>query len=320
MKYLITGGAGFLGTKLAEKLLKNKKNKIYLIDNLSKKTDRKNLPRILKNKNIHLLKQNLSNSSKYPKIFDFDYIFHFAAILGVQKVIDNPYITLKENIRSTFNLIDFSKKQKKLKKFCFTSTSEVYSYTLEKKLAKYPTPENVDFLISKNFNPRSAYLLSKIVGEYLIHYSKLNFVIFRPHNIFGPDMGFAHVIPQLTKKILNQNKNSVIIHNANHKRTFCFVDFAIELILKISHDKKTVNKIFNIGSPGKAISISQLAFKIKKLLNSKKKFTISNMLRDNSPKKRRPDMSRSLNYTKIKHNFDEGLNKTVSWYKKYLKN
>ena len=77
---------------------------------------------------------------------------------------------------------------------------------MKKKLAKYPTPEDIDFLISKDYNPRSSYLLSKIVGEYLISYSRLNFVIFRPHNIFGPQMGFAHVIPQLTKKILKYNK------------------------------------------------------------------------------------------------------------------
>ena len=136
----------------------------------------------------------------YLKIYNFDYIYHFAAILGVEKVINNPFKTLKENILSTANLLEFSLKQKKLKKICFSSTSEVYSYTL-KKLTNYPTPENVDFLISKDFKPRSSYLLSKIVGEYLMNYSKLNYVIFRPHNIFGAKMGFAHVIPQLTKKI-----------------------------------------------------------------------------------------------------------------------
>ena len=206
MKYLITGGAGFIGTKLVEKLSKNKKNKIYIIDNLSKKTDNKNFIKILKNKNVKLIQKDLNLIADYLKIYNFDYIFHFAAILGVKKVIDNPFITLKDNILTTINLINFSKKQKKLKKICFTSTSEVYAYTLKKKLAKYPTPEDIDFLISKNFDPRSSYLLSKIIGEYLINYSNLNFVIFRPHNIFGPQMGFTHVIPQLTKKILMRNK------------------------------------------------------------------------------------------------------------------
>ena len=317
MKYLITGGAGFIGIKLVEKLLKNKTNKVYIIDNLSKKTGNKNALKIFKNKRVTLIQKDLNLITDYLKIYNFDYIYHFAAILGVKQVIDNPYITLKNNISTTINLIDFSKKQKKLKKICFTSTSEVYAYTLKKKLAKYPTPEDIDFLISKNFDPRSSYLLSKIIGEYLINYSNLNFVIFRPHNIFGPQMGFTHVIPQLTKKILMQNKKKIIIDNSKHKRTFCNIDFAIELILKISHKKTLTKKIFNIGSPEKEITIMELAKKIKKILNSKNQLIASNLQKDNSPEKRRPDMKRSLGYSKINHNFEKGLKETVLWYKNF---
>lgn len=320
MKYLITGGAGFIGIKLAEKLLENKNNKVYLIDNLSKKIKKDSLTKLMKNKNVRFIKKDLSNIINYCKIYDFDYIFHFAAILGVQKVINKPFYTLSENIQSTINIIQFSKKQRKLKKICFTSTSEVYSETLEKKLARYPTPENVDFLISKDFNSRSAYLLSKIVGEYLINHSKLNFVIFRPHNIFGPDMGFSHVIPQLTKKILSKKNKNIFIANSHHKRTFCYIDFAIELILKISLDKNSKKKIYNIGSPEKDISIMQLANKISRILNSKKKLLLSKILKDDSPKKRRPDMTKSLKFAKIKHNFEQGLKKTVIWYKEYFEN
>ena len=314
MKYLITGGAGFIGIKLAEILLKNNKNRIYIIDNFSKKTEDISLLEILKNKNVKLIQKDLNSISDYLKIYNFDYIYHFAAILGVKKVIDNPFITLKDNILTTINLIEFSKK---LKKICFTSTSEVYAYTLKKKLAKYPTPEDIDFLIPKDFNPRSSYLLSKIVGEYLMNYSRLNFVIFRPHNIFGPQMGFAHVIPQLTKKILNHNKRKITIHNSKHKRTFCNIEFAIDLIFNISHTKKLTNRIFNIGSPEKEISIMELAQKIKKILNSKNQLISSNSQKDSSPEKRKPDMKRSLNYSKINHNFEKGLKEAVLWYKEH---
>ncbi|MDA8559961.1 NAD-dependent epimerase/dehydratase family protein [Candidatus Pelagibacter bacterium] len=316
MKYLITGGAGFIGIKLVEKLLNNKKNKIYIIDNLSKKTDNENLIKIVKNKNIKLIQKDLNSITDYLQIYNFDYIYHFAAILGVKKVIDNPFITLKENILTTINLINFAKKQKNLKKICFTSTSEVYAYTLKKKLAKYPTPEDIDFLISKNYNPRSSYLLSKIVGEFLISYSRLNFVIFRPHNIFGPRMGFVHVIPQLTKKILN-NEKKIKIYNSQHKRTFCNIEFAIDLIFNISHKKRLTNKIFNIGSPEKEISIMELALKIKKILNSKTQLVSSKLQKDSSPEKRRPNMKRTIDYSSISHNFENGLKETVLWYKKY---
>ncbi len=150
-----------------------------------------------------------------------------------------------------------------------------------------------------------------------MNYSGLNFVIFRPHNIFGPQMGFRHVIPQLTKKILQYSKNKIIIQNAKHKRTFCDINFAIDLILRISHSKNSRNSTFNIGSPDNEISIIDLAQKIKKILNSKKKLISSNIKKFNSPEKRKPDMKRSLRYSKIKHNFEKGLKETVMWYKEY---
>ena len=319
MKYLITGGAGFIGINLVQKLLKNKSTKIYILDNYSKKNEKVSAS-FFKNKNVTLIQKNLNDISNYLKIYDFDYIFHFAAILGVKKVIENPFTTLKDNILTTIALINFSKKQKKLKKICFTSTSEVYSYSLKKKLAKYPTPENVDLLLSKDYNPRSSYLLSKIVGEYLLNYSKLNYVIFRPHNIFGPNMGFIHVIPELTKKFLTDKTFDVMVQNSKHKRTFCFIDFAIELMFNISHNKKSEKKIYNIGSPEKEISILDLAKKIKKILKSRKNLTTSNLIESNSPEKRKPNMKRSIKYSKVSHNFDDGLRETVLWYKNYYKN
>ena len=85
MKYLITGGAGFIGIKLTERLIRNKKNKIYIIDNFSKKTGNDSLQNLLKNKNVKLIKKDLNNISEYLKIYNIDYIYHFAAILGVKK-------------------------------------------------------------------------------------------------------------------------------------------------------------------------------------------------------------------------------------------
>ena len=150
-------------------------------------------------------------------------------------------------------------------------------------------------------------------------YSRLKFVIFRPHNIFGPQMGFAHVIPQLTKKILESSNKKIIIQNSKHKRTFCDIDFAIELIFNISHKKKLINRIFNIGSPEKEISIMKLALKIKKILNSKSQLIFSNEQKVSSPEKRRPNMKRSLYYSKINHNFEKRLKETVLWYREYYR-
>ena len=130
-------------------------------------------------------------------------------------------------------------------------------------------------------------------------------------------MGFAHVIPQLTKKILKHKKRNIIINNSKHKRTFCDIDFAIELIFNISHNKGLNRKTFNIGSPENEISIMQLSQKIKKILNSKNQLISSTSQKDNSPERRRPDMSKSLHYTRQKHNFEKKLKEAVLWYKNY---
>ena len=321
MNYLITGGAGFIGFNLANVLSNNPSNKIVIFDNLSKQSSDLHFKKIIKKKNITFIKGDLKNISKNLKLKNFDYIYHLAAILGVQKVIQKPYSTLIENIISTKEVIEYAKKQKSLKKICFTSTSEVYAKTLESGLTKYPTSEKVDFLIKGDFNERSSYALSKIVGEYLFNYSGLKFVIFRPHNIFGSRMGFAHVIPQLIKKFLDKNSFFINVDNPLHKRTFCHIDYAIKLILKISHNRSTSQQIYNIGAPTKEISINELAKKIKKILNSNKKIKSTKIInKDHSPKKRKPEMNKSKVFLKDKHNFERGLSNTVKWYKNYYLN
>ena len=321
MNYLITGGAGFIGFNLASVLSDDTRNEIVIFDNLSKQSLDDDFKKIIKRKNIKFIKGDLKNISKTIKSKNFDYIYHFAAILGVKKVIQNPYLTLIENIISTKDVIEFAKKQKSLKNICFTSTSEVYAKTLESGLTKYPTPEKVDFLIKGDFNERSSYALSKIVGEYLFNYSSLKFVILRPHNIFGKRMGFAHVIPQLVKKFLDKKKNFILVDNPQHKRTFCYIDYAIQLILKISHNKKTSRQVYNIGAPTKVMSISELANHIKKILNSNKKITFTKIInKDHSPKKRRPQMNKSKVFINHTHNFKQGLFNTVKWYENYFLN
>ena len=233
-------------------------------------------------------------------------------------VIINDELVKTKNLQIDFEINLFLSQNHSflLKKICFTSTSEVYASTLESGLTKYPTPEKVDFLIKGDFNERSSYELSKIVGEYLFNYSNLKFVIFRPHNIFGERMGFAHVIPQLIKKFLNKKKSFIFVDNPQHKRSFCYIDYAIQLILKISHNKKTSRQVYNVGAQNKEMSISELAKHIKKILNSNKKIIFTKAINKNySPKKRKPQMHKSKFFINHAHNFEQGLFNTVKWYR-----
>ena len=103
-------------------------------------------------------------------------------------------------------------------------------------------------------------MLSKIYGEAMCHFSSIPFTILRPHNIFGERMGMSHVIPELTKKAKN-HKKVFSVNNGNHKRAFCYIDDAINMILKIMNTQKTVGKTYNIGDPRFEIKIIKLAKK-----------------------------------------------------------
>ena len=122
--------------------------------------------------------------------------------MGVNNVINQPYETLSRNILLTDLAIKLALMQKKLERFIFTSTSEVYSGAIERDLALIPTPESTNLIIEDSYSKRATYKLSKITGESLCLNSGLPVTIVRPHNIYGPRMGMSHVIPELIKKIL----------------------------------------------------------------------------------------------------------------------
>ena len=317
-KILITGGAGFIGYHIAEHLKKN--FKITLIDNMSRGMLDKDLKMLLKHKNIKLKKYDLLKKINLKK--NFNIIINLAAILGVEKVIKEPEKVLNNNILILKNLIDFSKKNKKLEKFIFFSTSEVYAGSLEKKILKFPTPENSILALQSLENKRSTYMLSKIYGESMCSHSGLPYVIIRPHNIYGPRMGFSHVIPQLAKKILS-NKKKVLVYNPNHKRTFFFVKDLVFIIEKIIKKKFLKNKIFNVGNNKNEVSIYNLCKLMMKTLKFEKNIQVRKS--DNSSPIRRIPCNKLIkkNFTLKKFtSLKDGLVVTLNWYsnKFYEKN
>ena len=320
MNILVIGGAGFIGGFFVKKILTDSKvKKIHIMDNFERAKKDKFLKEILKNKKVVLLKKNIINLKESKFSFKgYDYIFQFAAILGVSKVMSNPYRVLEENALMMKKSIDLAKSQKKLKKFIFLSTSEVYAGTLESFTLKFPTPENSPLALTNLAHSRTSYMLSKIYCEAMCISSGLPYLILRPHNVYGPRMGLSHVIPELIKKILkNKYKKPIQLNSYNHTRAFCFIDDAIKQIYLISKSKAK-NQTFNIGNNREEISILNLCKKILKITKRKdikiKKTIVNNL----SPKRRLPDTRKILNiigkinYTKI----DIGIGQTLEWYRK----
>lgn len=295
MNILITGGSGFLGRNLALELSKNSKNKIHIFDIKEFK---------IKKKNIFFHKYNLNKSLFIKnKNFFFDYIFHMAAELGVENIINHPLKTFDINYDSTKNIITFAKKNKRLKRLFFFSTSEVYSkLNKEGKMS-----EGDDLLLPNIYHPRTSYWLAKIVGEFLILHSNIPYTIFRVFNVYGFDTKTTHVIPSIFEKLKKKKKS--VFQNPEHSRAFIYIEDIIKIFI-LSMNKRFKNQILNVGNPYEPIKIKSLIKKISLITHSKKKYSFKNV-KNQSIKKRIPDikkleflMRKKIKFTKFK----KGLN------------
>ena len=313
-KIVITGAAGFIGYHLVKKII-NKRFKFILIDNFYRGKKDKLFNDIIKNKRIKFLNQNLTRPFEL-KDKNIKYIFHLAARIGVKNVIEKPSETINDNLSMLINTVNAVKKNNKNAKMIFFSTSEIYSPLIANKTAKFPLKENVNFTINNQIQARDSYYISKLVGEKIVELSGFDFINLRPHNVYGPRMGFSHVIPELINKFKGQERK-VKIFSPTHKRAFCYVDDAINQMVKLAFNKKANNFAFNIGNNEEEIKIIDLANKIKTLVKSKKKI-IRGKNTPGSPIRRVPDMQKTKKLIKkFKFiNLDQGLKNYLNWFLK----
>lgn len=321
-KILVTGGAGFIGYFLIKRLLERKADDITIIDSLWRGRIDKEFEQLTKQKGVRFINGDLTDPGLFKKLDkDYEYIYHLAAVIGVKHVMQNPDRVLYVNAVSTLNVFEYAKEVKNLKKLFFSSTSEIYSGTVKHFGVRVPTDEDVPLTIDDIKADRSTYALSKIYGEStgFIYGRKYNIpvTIGRYHNVYGPRMGFAHVIPEMFVKI---SKNDVVdVASPGHTRAFCFIEDAIELTVRACENANTKNEIINIGNSKEEISIKELVLKIANIMN--RVITI-NELPDTqgSTHRRCPDTSKMESLTGYSPYFslDEGIKRTYAWYKDKL--
>jgi len=320
MKVLITGGAGFIGYHLAGELLE-RGYQIVLIDDFSRGVKDEFLMKLEENPKVTVVSADLMKNDALEKLEqDFDFIYHLAAIIGVQNVLDHPYDVLKKNVELLIHMIDFAKRQSHLKRFIFTSTSEIYAGTLQYYDMEIPTPENTPLTITPLEHPRTSYMLSKIYGEALLQQSGIPFTIVRPHNFYGPRMGMAHVIPELLKKAYDSgNDQKLEVFSINHKRTFCYISDAVAMMRMLAEAETSEGQAFNVGNEFPEVTIGELAEEILCVVG--KTLTVdAKPATSGSPARRCPDMKKT---TEVIGEFDkvslkEGIKKTFAWYKEYI--
>ncbi|MEY5041943.1 MAG: hypothetical protein RLZZ414_1496 [Bacteroidota bacterium] len=301
---LVTGGSGFVGSAVVDRLIQDRNNFVVIVDDLSTGDIRK-LPDN-KYKNWRFVKADVNNYRDISEVMlglSFDYVFHYAALVGVLRTQENPVKVLNdiEGIRNVLNLC----KSTGVKRVFFSSSSEVYGEPVELPQHEETTP----------LNSRVPYAVVKNIGEaFLRSYHKeygLEFTIFRFFNTYGPKQSRDFVMSKFISKAL-KNEDITIYGDGSQTRTFCYVDDNVDACLKCLTDNLYVNDVLNIGGE-KEVQIIDLAKTILKATNSSSKIVHLPPLKEGDMTRRCPDnskMKKILNRELI--TMEEGVQRLLS--------
>lgn len=280
---LVTGGAGFIGSSMAEKLSKDPLNNIVITDNLLTGSLRK----VPKSENVTFLKANVNRFDEISDIFytkGFDYVFHYAAMVGVQRTLSNP-VSVLDDIHGLENILRLSKNTG-VKHVYYASSSEVYGEPVEFPQNEQTTP----------LNSRLPYAIVKNVGEaYLRSYQQeygLNYTIFRFFNTYGPKQSRDFVISKFIALAL-KNEDITIYGDGSQTRTFCFVEDNVEACYNAFYKHMYTNDVVNIGS-NRETSILELAQIIIRLVGSSSRIVHLAPLKEGDMTRRLPDNAKML--------------------------
>jgi dTDP-glucose 4,6-dehydratase len=310
MRSLVTGGSGFIGSHLCERLLKDGHD-VICIDNLGS-GNFDNIKHLANNRHFTFIKHNVIEQLQLIE-GKIDFIFHLASRASPKDYQEYPVETALANSVGTDRMAKLA--LAKNSKILFTSTSEAYGEPKE-----HPQRESY----WGNVNPvgiRSCYDESKRFGEALLmayhREYKVDVKIVRIFNTYGPRMRIddGRVIPNFITQAL-QGKAMTIYGDGSQTRSFCYVDDMVEGLLRMMKSTETGPK--NLGNP-KEYTIIQTARIIKEIIGSESEFVYKDLPKDD-PTKRQPDisMARNLLSWEPKVEFDEGLKKTILYFKKRL--
>ena len=264
MRALITGGAGFIGSHLAEMLL-NQGHEVDVIDNLSTGSIR-NIGHLKSNPRFKYTIDTLTNEPLLAELIDRnDVIFHFAAAVGVKLIVEEPVHTIETNVHGTEVVLKHA--NKKRKKVLIASTSEVYG-----KSADVPFREDADLVMGATVKHRWAYACSKAIDEFLaLAYYKergLPVIIVRFFNTVGPRQTgqYGMVLPSFVRQALAGDPITVF-GDGTQSRSFTYVGDVVACLLKLVNEPKAIGQVFNIGNK-EEVTILKLAEIVKSLTGS----------------------------------------------------
>ena len=268
MKILITGGAGFIGSHLADRLLEMGEE-VFVIDDLSTGS-LKNVEQLQDQERFHLVVDTILNEAVMNElVFKCDQIYHMAAAVGVKLIMNRPVETLETNVKGTEMVLMMANRYKK--KLLIASSSEVYGKVMDGENTRLLL-ENTDFLMGSTTKRRWAYACSKALDEFLAlaYYEekKLPVIIARLFNTVGPRQTgqYGMVIPNFVQKALI-GKPITVYGDGSQSRSFTHVADVTDALIKLMTKPEAVGQIFNVGNP-EEVTIKELALMIKEMTGS----------------------------------------------------
>lgn len=312
-RIFITGGAGFIGSKLVDTLYQE--NEILIYDNYSRNAIQ--YTNLKDKKNVFIEEGDILDYEHLQKvILDFkpQIVLHLAAIAGITTVTINPVYTMQVNMIGTYNVLQALLPVKEaLERVVDISTSEIFgSYA-------YKLDEDANSSIASVGGARWTYSTSKLAAEHLAHayYTHYNYPVttVRPFNIYGPGQVGEGAIHQFATRALKNEEMQ--IHGAGDQiRSWCYVDDFIDAMMLILEKPKAIGEAFNIGNPRGTITISMLAYLIKNLAESQSKIVyVPKNYED--VELRVPSISKAKELLGYEPKFDLefGLKNTIEWYR-----
>jgi nucleoside-diphosphate-sugar epimerase len=271
VKALITGGAGFVGSHLAEALL-SRGDTVYLLDNLSTGSI-ENIEHLKAHKHFHYAIDSVMNEPVTAELIDrVDVVFHLAAAVGVKLIVESPVNTIETNVHGTEMVLKLANKKKK--KVLIASTSEVYG-----KNDDVPFREDSDLVLGPTIKGRWSYACSKAIDEFLaLAYWKekrLPVVIARLFNTVGPRQTgrYGMVIPNFVKQSLLGHPLTVF-GSGQQSRCFTYVSDVVDVLLKLADHPQAVGQVFNVGNDHEEITIMDLARRVRERTGAKSEIVL----------------------------------------------
>lgn len=280
-KILITGGAGFVPSSLADKLLQNPSNYVVLVDNLLTGKFWK----VPQHPNCKFIKCDVNDYNDIAAVmtsYHFDYVFHYAAVVGVLRTLENPMMVLRD-IDGINNVLKLSKNTG-VKRVFFSSSSEVYGEPVHLPQHEYETP----------LNSRLPYAVVKNVGESICRSFKqeydLDYTILRFFNTYGPKQSTDFVMSKFIDAAL-KGEPITIYGDGKQTRTFCYIQDNVELTVKMLEEGLFVNDVVNVGND-KQTTILELAQMIIDMTGSSSQIAFLPPLKDGDMSRRQPDITK----------------------------